>query len=275
MVHKKINMFSDNYYASFVNLSHRQDRFTHMMEQLNKHGINATRTAGMKVEDVENKLAPSHKLRTMLTRTPGAVGCHFAQCQVMKDALARDKHAIVFEDDIVFCEDFAKRWAYIENWMQSNEWDVFWLGSSFHVNPPYWHRKEGSQDVRNNASAGLGYDAKLTGDPRIIRTYGAFATFAYVVNKNSIQKIFDLFDEHLHESIGIDWLFIQLEPQLKTFAFLPGCVKQIDNQSDIGNGVTVWSGFFQLNGTKENSAYVYQERMEDFEPSNFNWAECR
>jgi len=112
---------------------------------------------------------------------------------------------------------------------------------------------------------------------RIVRTYGAFSTYAYFVNVNSILKVFDLFDQYLHESIGIDWLFLKLQPQLKCFAFTPGCVKQMDNLSDIGidkNGTpqqTVFSGFSKLNGTEENSRYWYQERMEDFDPETFNW----
>jgi len=269
-------MKTENYYASFVNLDHRTDRLTHMTEQLNRIGLSATRTRGMKPEDVENVLAPSEKIATMLRRTPGAVGCHFSQVQVMKDALAMDKHAFVMEDDLIFCEDFTERWDAINHWLEGNEWDIFWLGSSFHVNPPYWHCRGGSKDVRNNASAELGYDAKqITPHNRIIQTFGAFATFAYLVNKNSIEKILGLLDENLHRSIGIDWAMILLQPRLKCYAFLPGCVKQMDSQSDIGNGITRWSGFLQLNGTRENSAYVYQERMEDFSPENFNFAECR
>jgi len=38
--------------------------------------------------------------------------------------------------------------------------------------------------------------------------------------------------------------------------------------------MTMWSGFLKLNGTFENSAYVYQERKEDFNPETFNWAEA-
>lgn len=265
---------TENYYASFVNLDHRQDRLTHMMEQLNRIGLSATRTRGMKLEEIENILVPSSKIATMIKRTPGAVGCHFSQVQVMKDALTRDKHAIVLEDDCVFCSDLADRWNYIQEWMKTHYWDVVWLGASFHVNPPYWHNKGGSQDRRNDASSNLGYDAKVTDDPRMIRTFGAFATFAYIVNKNSIQKILDLFDEHLHKSIGIDWLMVLLQPQLKCFSFVPGCVRQYDNISDIGDGVTNWSGFLKLNGTFENSAYVYQNSMSDFNPKTFNWAEA-
>lgn len=262
----------DKYYASFVNMDHRLDRLTHMTEQLNRIGLHATRTRGMKPEEYKGDF---NKVATMFKRTQGAVGCHFSQVQIMKDALERDKHAFVMEDDLIFCEDFEKRWNIIDHWLESTEWDIFWLGSSFHVNPPYWHNKGGSQDKRNNASANLGYDAKvITDGNRFIRTYGAFATFAYLVNKSSIEKILALFDEHLHRSIGIDWLMILLQPQLKCYAFLPGCVKQMDSQSDIGDGITRWSGFLQLNGTKENSSYVYQERMEMFDPLNFNWNEC-
>lgn len=270
-------MNQENYYASFVNLDHRQDRLTHMLEQLNRVGLNATRTRGMKPHEVlDRKIATIEQVGTMMRRTEGAVGCHYSQVQVMKDAKERQQHALVMEDDLIFCEDFMARMDYIENWMVTHtNWDVIWLGASFHVNPPYWHNKGGSQDSRNSASANLGFDAKCTDDPRMIRTYGAFATFAYIVNVASIDKILRLFDEHIHKSIGIDWLFILLQPQLNCFSFVPGCVKQMDNQSDIGNGITRWSGFLQLNGTKENSAYVYQELMEDFQPEGFDWKECR
>jgi hypothetical protein len=46
-------------------------------------------------------------------------------------------------------------------------------------------------------------------------------------------------------SMGIDWLFILLQPNLKTYAFNPGCVKQIDNKSDIGDW-TQFSAFSNL-----------------------------
>jgi len=284
------------YYSSFVNMDHRTDRLAHITEQSKRISLPMTRTRGMKPHEVlEKGLATLDQVGVMMRRTQGAVGCHFSQVEVMKDALALERHAVVFEDDCVFCEDFDKRFEYIHNWanqttitdgydeklkmetqtFEKRQWDVIWLGASFHVNPPYWHRRNGSQDSRSDASANLGYDAKLTDDPRMVQTFGAFATFAYIVNKNSIQKILDLFDQHIHKSIGIDWLFILLQPQLRCYSFVPGCVKQMDNMSDIGNGITKWSGFLQLNGTRENSAYVYQERMEYFDPLTFNWAEAR
>lgn len=258
------------YYASFVNMDHRLDRLQHMRQQLKRVGLEAVRTKGMKPQDVFQKgLTTPEKVGVMLRRTEGAIGCHFSQVQVMKDALGFEKHAFVMEDDLVFCEDFKERMEYISNWSESHEWDVIWLGASFHV-PAYWHTRGGSNDRRSNCSVNLGRDCETTDDPRMIRTYGAFATFAYLVNVNSIQKILDLFDQNIHESIGIDWLFIKLQPQLKCFSFVPGCVKQMDNMSDIGHGITKWSGFLQLN-SPHPSDYVYKERMSDFEPTKFNW----
>lgn len=257
---------TDNLYASFVNLDHRTDRLAHMTEQLKKISLPVTRTRGLPWKEVVNNMPINdlHKIAVMQNRTPGAIGCHFSQVSVMKEAQAQGKHAAVFEDDVIFCSDFDKRLEYIDNWTKTHDWDVIWLGASFHVNPPYWHRI-GQSGMPPDCSAQLGKDCEPTDDPRMIRTYGAYVTFAYIVNYNSIEKILNLFDQHLHTSIGIDWLFIKLQPQLKCFSFVPGCVMQMDNMSDIGTGMTVWSG--QL----RNGPYVFQDKMEDFNPETFKW----
>lgn len=251
-------------YASFINLDHRTDRLNRMEGELQKIGLKAIRTRGIPWQEIQ----PTQDTYVMQHRTPGAIGCHFSQVSVMKEAQAQGKQALVMEDDIHFCEDFNDRFQEILDWQSKNEWDVFWLGASFHVNPPYWH-KIGQSGMPPDCSAQLGYDVKCTSNPRIVRTYGAYITFAYMVNLNSMDRIFSLFDENLKYSIGIDWLFIKLQPQLKCFSYVPGLVMQIDNMSDIGNGMTVWSG--QL----KNGPYVFQERKNDFDPTTFNWAEAR
>lgn len=252
-------------YISFVNLEHRTDRLEHMNAQLSRIGIEAVRTRGLlPVECLDKK-----GIKTMLDRTPGAVGCHFSQVSIMQRALTLGKNAWVMEDDLIFCNDFTERVKYMSEYLQGVEWDVMWLGGTFH-SPAFWH-KIGKSGMPPDCSAQLGKDFDHTGDPRIKRTYGAFCTYAYIVNKASIEKIMNLFDEHLHTSIGIDWLYIKLQPQLKCFAFVPGSVKQMDNKSDIGTGMTIFSGFSKLNGTVENSRYWYQENMNDFDPNTFEW----
>ena len=259
-------MILDDCYKGFLNMPHRTDRLQHMTKQLSRINLEAVRHEGKNIKAYNpNDL----NIQVMKNRTPGAVGCHFGQVGIMEKALENDQHAFVMEDDIVFCEDFNKRLAIAGEYLSGNEWDILWLGGTFHV-PAFWHKK-GQSGMMPNCSAQLGHDCETTDNERIIRTYGAFSTYAYIVNNKSILKIFDLFDQHLKTSIGIDWLFIKLQPQLKCFAFVPGCTKQIDNQSDIGDGMTIFSGFSKLNGTTENSRYWYQNLMTDFDPKTFNF----
>jgi hypothetical protein len=160
------------------------------------------------------------------------------------------------EDDLVFCDDFQKRLEHIDRFCQTHIWDVIWFGGTFHVNPPWWHRNK------------LGRDAEQTDDPRMMRTFGAFSTHAYLVNCASIGRILRWHEKILPVSMGIDWSFIQMEPTLSTYAFVPGCIIQYDNQSDIGHGITAFSGFKKL------GPYWYAPHMEDFDPTTFDWHEA-
>lgn len=265
-------MNSDKYHIAFVNLDHRVDRLNHMGKELAQAGISASRVRGMLPQEYTGD---ESKVRKMRNRTPGAIGCYLSQLRIMKDALAFNRHAWVMEDDLIFCSDFQERMKLIEAWMQTHEWDIFYLGSSVHVNPPWWHRHGHRERELEDCRCQLGRDAETTDDPRVLRCYGIFATFAYIVNKDSLSKVIDSLERIMPKSIGIDWSMIALGEELKQFCFVPGSVRQMDNQSDIGSGMTMWSGFLQLNGTKENSAYVYQDKMENFDPLTFNWAECK
>lgn len=251
---------------AFVNLDKRTDRLAHMNTQLQRIGLDAERVRGRTVDEFDLR---DTKLRGMVRRgTLGAIGCHYSQVSIMEESFKRREDAWVMEDDLVFCNDFVKRYAYIKNWMSQNPWDVFWMGGTFH-SPAHWHKIGHNRELQ--CSCNLGIDVEPTDDLRIVRTYGSFCTYCYIVNKHSLEKVLKLLDENVYKSMGIDWLFILLQPQLKTYAFVPGCVKQMDNQSDIGDGITRFSGFSKLNVTEENSRYWYQENMEDFEPLNYHW----
>lgn len=255
-------MILDNCYSGFVNLDSRHDRLVHMNEQFKRINLNPVRHRGILPDEITDP-----RVEVMRRRTPGAIGCHFAQVGVIKTAKEVGAHAFVMEDDLVFCSDFNERIEHITRFTDENDWDIIWLGGTFHINPPFWHC-HGQSKMPPNCSAQLGYDAKRTSHPRIVQTSGAFCTYAYIVNFHSIDKVLGLLDKHLHESIGIDWLMIKIQPQLKTFAFVPGCVKQMDNQSNIGNGITKFSGFANL------GPYWYAENMNDFNPETFDWNEA-
>lgn len=260
-------MILDDCYTVFINLARRPDRLEHMRVELEKAGILAERFPAIDTGyDIPCPMQyPRHKIQRMLMRTPGAIGCHYSQVSVMQVALTNLKHAFVMEDDLVFCSDFQARLPLIENFLSTHKWDVFWLGGTFHVNPHVWHTGRHPELRGKN----LGRDVECTEDPRIVRTYGAFCTYAYIVNVESIARILDLLDKNMHDSIGIDWLFIKIQPELRTYAFVPGCVKQMDNQSNIGTGITRFSGFSQL------GPYWWQDKMDAFDPYLFNWAEAK
>lgn len=248
----------DDCFISFVNLDHRTDRLQHMNKTLREVGIEAIRTRGMLPEEV--KVDPK-RVAVMQNRTPGAIGCHFSQVKIMEQALALGRHAFVMEDDLVFCSDFKRRVSLIQVFLRDRPWDIMWLGGTFHVNPSYWCKCGPGRPPR---------DAETTDYNRIVRTYGAFSTYAYIVRNTSIAKVLQLLDRELDNSIGIDYAMIRIQPELHTYAFVPGCVKQFDNKSDIGKG-----GFTKFSGFAKLGPYWWQNLMTDFDPFEFDWAEAR
>jgi GR25 family glycosyltransferase involved in LPS biosynthesis len=226
-------------YISFINLDSRKDRLSHMTNELNRVGLSAVRTKGILPKEV---IIKKYKTQVMQDRGSGAIGCHFSQVKVMQDALKQNKDAIVLEDDLIFTSDIKERLDYIQTFCSNNEWDVFFLGGTVHLYEPAWHGKKHSEDLKM-CHCKLECDAEETETKYIYRTYGMFSTHAYIVNKNSIEKILKYFDNNIHLSMGIDWLFIKMQPELKAYCFLPGSVKQMDSQSNIGLGISEFSNF--------------------------------
>jgi GR25 family glycosyltransferase involved in LPS biosynthesis len=250
----------DESFASYVNLDTRTDRRERTEKSLAIAGIRAERTRGMLPSEYHGS---PERIKAMWDRPQkGAIGCHFSQVSVMERAMLEQKHAFVMEDDLVFCSDFQRRIGMISDFCRTHPWDVIFLGGTFHINPPYWQKQ-------------LGRDAELTDHSRMIRTYGAFCTYAYIVNRSSIRPILRQFDLLLPKSIGIDHMFIMIQPKIHAYSFVPGCIKQYDHISDIGvdrhgrPAQTVFSGFSRL------GPYWWQDRLEDFDPTTFNWHEAR
>lgn len=236
-------MIIDDSYISFINLDHRKDRLKLMKQELAKVGITAERFKALKPVDCIDKLIPANRVEVMRKRTPGAIGCHFSQVGIMLKALALGKHAFVMEDDLIFCDDFKERMQIVDDFLKDREWDIFWLGGTYHKIPT-WHKSGHPQLPECKCT--LGKDYEPTEKREIVQTYGCWSTYAYIVNAKSLEKITRMLDEKIHLSMGIDWLFILLGPQLKTFAFVPGCVRQHDGKSDIGDGNTYFSHFNKL-----------------------------
>lgn len=243
----------------YVNLAHRTDRDETTRSQFATHGIAAKRFEAFTPDEWPGDPAKvavmgSTGIPGVGGGTPGAIGCQQSQLHVMRMVQGTDRVVGICEDDVCFCEDFNARLDLVRAFCESHEWDIFWLGGTFHI-PPVWHKDDE-----------IGKDVEPTDDPRVLRTFGIWSTYAYLVNGRSVRRILEICDEHIHESVGIDYLAIKwLEPELKTFCFVPGCVKQFDGLSNIGNGITTFSHFANL------GPHWYADRMEDFDPLTLDW----
>lgn len=234
-------------YKAYINLSSRTDRNEHMIAELSRVGVSANRLEGVLPNQVPWTDDLTH---VMMQRTPGAIGCYYSQLQVMKEALSRGQHCWVMEDDLVYCDDLQDRLKTIEEFLSTHEWDIMWLGGTYHTEPT-WHKSENGKHTHPDlqmCTCELNKDWEPTDNPNIVRTYGCWCTYSYIVNKDRLAHIIDSLEQNVYRSMGIDWTMILLQPNLHTYVFNPGCVKQMDNQSNIGNGITYFSTFASLGG---------------------------
>lgn len=243
--------FNSTVFSAYINLEHRIDRRKHMQKELTRTGLKATRAIGIK-PDKETISHPKFSIMAQRNTGGGSIGCHLSQVAVILNAHQTGNHAMVLEDDLIFCNDLQYRFKLIEDFCNNNEWDIIFLGCCFHPNSQskyQWHRSENGKHTHpdmQGCNCALNRDVEKTEYPHILRAYGVWSTHAYIVNYNSIPRILQLLEDNVHLSMGIDWLFMYLAPQMKQFAFVPGCVKQYDNQSDIGTGITKFSAFKAL-----------------------------
>lgn len=244
-----MNLLKDAY-AGYVNLARRPERRELMEATLQAVGIEAVRHEGGQTPE-QHGTNPDRVAR-MRKRTPGTIGCWFSQLSVMKRARELGKHALVMEDDLVFCSDLPKRLEIVEEYFENHLWDVLWFGATFHTNPSVWHAPQP--------------DIRLTSNPRIVRTFGCWSTYCYLVKDESISMILEWLDEVLEDADGIDDAFIRyIEPRIYSYAFVPGMVKQYDGWGDVGGGYTKFSDFASL------GPYWWADRMEEFDPEAFDW----
>lgn len=254
-----MSLLSDSY-ISYLNLDSRKDRLVHIQKELAKAGIDAVRTRGAKPEEFD---LTDRKYQVMKNRTAGAIGCHMGQVAIMEEALRQNRNAFVMEDDVVYASDLHERFAIIEDFLKDKDWTAVWLGGTYHKNDPAWWHKPGHSSDMPYCRCKLGVDVEKTESKYMVKTYGCFSTHSYIINKDKIKDVLAFLDANVHLSMGIDWLMILLQPYINSYAFVPGIAKQIDNASDIGGGMTIFSGFSKL------GPHWWQDKMSDFDYDNF------
>jgi GR25 family glycosyltransferase involved in LPS biosynthesis len=151
-------------------------------------------------------------------KRPGTRGCWESHRAVAKIALECNlDHAIVFEDDVVFDEDFTpENSIVVKQAFQSlpKKWNVFFLGHTSVMSLPF--------------------------KKNIIRTW-SLATHAYVISKNQMIYLANrMYDDHPFNKISsIDYDLANVFARKNTFAMYPMIAYQdnstpSDNQAPLG-----------------------------------------
>ena len=228
---------------TYVNLESRPDRDAEIRKELSCVGISADRFDACTGEQYTGpKAAVANYAK------PGQIGCMLSHVTIAGHA-AKQKRGIVgvFEDDAILCNDFVERLRYIES--NFNEpWDIFFLGSTFHPQPT-WHKD----------TLGVGKDFELTRTRHIVRAFGTWNTYAYLLNCQSAGRVLDLLWRNMHRSLAIDHLLILIQPELQCFCFTPGMAIQRDGWSDITKSHSTFSLFLPL------GPHIWAERLSDFD----------
>ena len=196
-----LNSFVDNVYC--VNLRRRKDKLSHMMDQFKKLDLDSFQV--IRATDGEKlKLELSDKRKHEIAFLKSYIG-------VLQDAIDKDYDKIaIFDDDIVFCDDFESRFEYYIKSVPE-DWEILYFGNDIPV-------------MFNPISM-----IKLM----IYRVWRSKGCFAMILNNRDglFKKIIDLCEK---EENSIDIYLDSILSKIKAYTFIPFFVKiSSDFKSDL------------------------------------------
>jgi GR25 family glycosyltransferase involved in LPS biosynthesis len=196
-----LNQFVDNVYC--INLLRRKDKLSHIRTQFKKINLNFQLIEGVDGRDLGINNTDEIKSR---------IGCLRSHVNILQDAINNGYEKIaVFEDDIIFCDDFEARFEYYKQ-VVPDDWEIMYLGSDI---PPLLTPISMVRFM-------------------VYRVWKSTGSFAMILsNKNGLfQKIIDVSkDEEKPIDVYIETLF----PKIKAYVFLPFFVKLLETNSDISD----------------------------------------
>lgn len=128
-----------------INLENRQDRWEESIKEFHKAHLNMV----YRYEVIPN-LNP-------------VVGCAESHFEVLEYCLKKDKHAMIFEDDVKFINDYKNIYEYL-NELDNRDWDMLYMGGN--ITYPFYRISD-----------------------KIARVFRIQSTHAYCVNKKLIPTI--------------------------------------------------------------------------------------
>ena len=198
-----INKLVDKSYV--INLERRKDRLEHIKKEFDKIDLDYKVFVAIDGMKLDLDISDVNK---------GIIGAIRSHTGVVKDAIKNNYQIIaVFEDDIIFCDDFDERLKYyLDN--VPNDWDILYLGCHFNGCP--------SPILTKNIH-------------KITQCYGCFAMI--INNKSGLfQKILNV-----PENAPYDDSIKDILPSINAYVFFPFFVKTLNTVSDISENKNSFS----------------------------------
>lgn len=145
------------------------------------------------------------------TQQPGAWGCLRTHLRLIEDAIINDHDIFIFEDDVVFADDFNDR---IEPFFRNvpDDWDMIYLGGLHRS--PVDHPPE---PINEHVARG-----------RAITT-----TYAYGLRASFLKRAYPLLHDAEQHHIDQMWARLQLKHGFNVYCPMPWLVGMDEGQSDI------------------------------------------
>lgn len=186
-----------------INLERRKDRAEYITCEFNR--ISLPLPTLFKAIDGRNVTVPEISVKINQSNASSILACMLSHKSVLEtftgDAVC------IFEDDIVFCDDFLQRLAYVEN--SGIEWDMIYLGGHFD-----------------------GVGLYPTKDKYIYQCKSVAGTYAYIIKRN----VADFVLRNITYNWGIDQFYAEVvQKRFNCICFYPFSVGTYDDFSDIAN----------------------------------------
>lgn len=174
----------NNFKIHIINLKEHIDRWNNVVNEMNKFNITTyERFEGIKCEPF--KTLPVG-ITYSLQRLNGEAGCRKSHINIIKKAKEQNlDRVMIFEDDVYFNDKITEYENIINNFIDNNNYDLFYLGCNFNQSPT------------------------IQISEYIKKVSFAWTTHCYIVNKNVYDKIIQY--ENNIEPIDIVYNSIQKE----------------------------------------------------------------
>jgi GR25 family glycosyltransferase involved in LPS biosynthesis len=174
-----------------INLKRSTDRKTAVSKQFKKFQIDVNFSEAIDKKNI--------KVPALSTKNAGIQACMESHVALIRMAKEKGYSAIcIFEDDVLFCDDFWARIKYIEN-LPLFEYDMLYLGGHF----------------TSKNFAGV---SQKTQWPHILKALSIAGGYAYIIT----DKVYDFVLENIHYNYGIDEFYAEAVcKHFNCFAFVP------------------------------------------------------